>query len=156
MTEAHVREILLDGTLSGFKRGKRVWGVYKEVLEKWISTRGNARDIPRKEVRISKSFRKTTWDGKQFDEFSCPFCGFKQVWFEDAFIVDGKDRQGTAWVGRGDLVTIPMNCEGGCKFDFCIGFHKGDLSFFAREGHVSKEVGHAPIRLQMPPMRPRC
>jgi len=38
---AHVREMLRDGILPGFKRSKRLWGVLLVELEKWLSSRGN-------------------------------------------------------------------------------------------------------------------
>lgn len=41
LTPRHVRDLIRDGTLPGFKRGKRVWGVILAELEKWLSSRGN-------------------------------------------------------------------------------------------------------------------
>lgn len=41
LDKTHIRELLRDGTIPGFKRGKRVWGVLLVELEKWLSQRGN-------------------------------------------------------------------------------------------------------------------
>lgn len=38
---AHVREMIREGVLPGFKRSKRLWGVLLVELEKWLSSRGN-------------------------------------------------------------------------------------------------------------------
>ena len=45
LTTRHVRDLLVDGTLPGFKRGKRVWGVLLVELEKWLSSRGNQNPV---------------------------------------------------------------------------------------------------------------
>lgn len=39
LTPRHIRDLLIDGTLPGFKRGKRVWGVLLAELEKWLEAR---------------------------------------------------------------------------------------------------------------------
>lgn len=36
----HVRKMFQDGTLPGFKRTKRLWGILLSELEGWLSRRG--------------------------------------------------------------------------------------------------------------------
>jgi len=38
---AHVREMIREGVLPGFRRSKRLWGILLSELEKWLSSRGN-------------------------------------------------------------------------------------------------------------------
>lgn len=42
LTTRHVRELLQRGSLPGFKRGIRVWGVMLADLEKWIKAKQKA------------------------------------------------------------------------------------------------------------------
>ena len=44
LTPRHVRELLKDGIIPGFKRGKRAWGVNLVELEKWLTTRSNQKN----------------------------------------------------------------------------------------------------------------
>jgi excisionase family DNA binding protein len=37
LSTRHVRDLLIDGTIHGFKRGKRNWGVLLSELEAFIS-----------------------------------------------------------------------------------------------------------------------
>lgn len=41
LPQAHIREMIRNGVLPGFKRSKRLWGVLLVELEKWLSSRGN-------------------------------------------------------------------------------------------------------------------
>lgn len=91
------------------------------------------------EVRISKALRETSWN-KEFDDLNCPFCGFNNVHIGRAKNLEGQDNYLAPWPGRGDLIIVPMQCESGCSFDFCIGFHKGDVSIFARKPSIFKPL----------------
>lgn len=56
----------------------------------------------------------------------CPVCGDSNVHHENrADIINGKDAYAAAKMVRGDVIAIPMYCEGGHKFVLCFGFHKG-------------------------------
>jgi len=57
----------------------------------------------------------------------CPVCGDSYVHHENrADIINGKDAYAAApKMVRGDVIAMPMWCEGGHKFVLCFGFHKG-------------------------------
>lgn len=39
LPQAHIREMIREGVLPGFKRSKRLWGVLLVELEKWLTSR---------------------------------------------------------------------------------------------------------------------
>lgn len=43
-TAVHIRRLLRDGVMPGFKKGLKVWGIYQEELDKWIAGRRNQAD----------------------------------------------------------------------------------------------------------------
>jgi hypothetical protein len=55
---------------------------------------------------------------------TCPKCGIEYNHFGTPYIVNGNDRY-DAWEGRGDLISIPVECESFHKWEICFGFHKG-------------------------------
>lgn len=44
LTPRHVRDLIKDGVIPGFKRGVRCWGVLLIDFEKWLSSRCNQSD----------------------------------------------------------------------------------------------------------------
>ncbi len=44
---AHIREMIREGVLPGFRRSKRLWGVLLVELEKWLSSRGQKAVTPK-------------------------------------------------------------------------------------------------------------
>jgi hypothetical protein len=47
-------------------------------------------------------------------------------------LVAGLDSYKAGWGGRGDLLEIPFDCENGCKWFLCLGFHKGKMAIFCK------------------------
>lgn len=45
LTPRHVRDLLRDGEIPAFKRGKRVWGVFLVEFERWLASRGGGTSV---------------------------------------------------------------------------------------------------------------
>jgi hypothetical protein len=72
------------------------------------------------------------WAGKSV--IVCPHrnCDCGNVHFTSVDLRDGDDDYKAGWEGRGDLIVIPMWCEGGHEWELCFGFHKGTTVSFTR------------------------
>lgn len=53
----------------------------------------------------------------------CPKCGNEYNHFGKPYITESDNY--TAWEGRGDLLSIPVECESFHKWEICFGHHKG-------------------------------
>ena len=62
----------------------------------------------------------------------CPECGFEYQHFGRPEYTNGNDNHEAGWGGRGDLIVVPIEGECGSKWEFCLGFHKGDTYLFQR------------------------
>ncbi len=87
----------------------------------------------------------------------CPVCNFDYVHLERPTVVESHDNY-EAWVGRGDLIQIPMFCEEGHRWVLCFGFHKGQIGAYIErlpdlpsEGAWPKE-----LRTDADVLCPRC
>ncbi len=61
-----------------------------------------------------------------YDSIPCPVCHDEHNHLGIPEKVLGYD-SGEAWDGRGDMIRIPMECEQGCRWSICLGFHKGNV-----------------------------
>lgn len=57
----------------------------------------------------------------------CPVCRFEFVHIREVEKIDGRDNY-EAWEGRGDVIKLHAECEGGHEYWICFGFHKGNTS----------------------------
>ncbi len=80
----------------------------------------------------------------------CPVCGFEynhgfdNDGMQSVLFIEGKDDYQAGWTGRGDLLVIQMECEEGHHWEMCVGFHKGMMHVFARQGHSKKQMTEQP------------
>ena len=81
----------------------------------------------------------------------CPVCGFDYNHVGGTVPVYGyepcrkgpRPNDGIDWSGRGDGVAVRMWCENGHDWLFCLGFHKGNTSFFTAAPAGGPEQGSA-------------
>jgi hypothetical protein len=66
-----------------------------------------------------------SYDGET--QVLCPVCGDDYVHHENRadVIIVKDDYQAAPGMVRGDVIALPMYCEGGHNFVLCFGFHKG-------------------------------
>jgi hypothetical protein len=58
----------------------------------------------------------------------CPVCKFEYVHHLNiSVVIDGKDEYAASKCVRGSVIAIPMYCEDGHNFVYCLGFHKGNV-----------------------------
>lgn len=74
------------------------------------------------------------WDDADGYLIHCPYCDLEFNHTGTFRKELGKDDYQASWWGRGDLIVIPMQCENGHMWELCVGFHKGQLYMFGREG----------------------
>jgi hypothetical protein len=72
-----------------------------------------------------------SFNGITCDLLVCPACKFEYTHMGKPLVIDGRDYY-KAWSGRGDLMIIPVSCECGSKWEFCIGYHEGQNFTFIR------------------------
>ena len=62
----------------------------------------------------------------------CPTCGDLYQHSEQPYSIDSRDKAGTIWEGRGDVLAVPIWGECGLQWLLCLGFHKGYTGIFVR------------------------
>jgi hypothetical protein len=58
----------------------------------------------------------------------CPVCGCVNSHLESPSLMTGDQN----WGGCGELAITPLDSECGCKWELCIGYHKGESLIFTR------------------------
>jgi hypothetical protein len=65
----------------------------------------------------------------------CPVCALNYNHIGDGIthtVAADPPGYNAGWSGRGELITIPMDCEEGHAWEVCLGFHKGQCFLFGR------------------------
>ena len=67
------------------------------------------------------------------DLINCPKCGFNCSHLGDVDRRPGNDNyEAEGFTGRGDVIATELHGECGHSWEICLGFHKGEVSIFAR------------------------
>jgi len=110
---------------------------------------GNLRGAPHQWGRFRRKLAKTPppvsnttpnpKEPKDNHLLQCPSCGNQYNHIRKIETINGDDDYKAGWDGKGDLLVISFNCEENCRWDLCIGFHKGLNFMFTRIKHTTKK-----------------
>jgi hypothetical protein len=113
--------------------GIATWASPVDIGENDHTWAGNLRDLVVPSRTINHSLNISSGHpigGIPLDwgqQLACPVCDFPYVHFSEPVYVKSDDTWGSAWIGRGDAIKIPMYCESGHRWVLRYGFHKGHI-----------------------------
>jgi hypothetical protein len=85
-----------------------------------------SRDLPWMNVDESWASPPAEAIGALF-QLHCPLCATSYNDFGKAIQINGNDKSGSAWMGRGAVRKLGFRCESGHCWNLCFGFHKGEI-----------------------------
>lgn len=83
---------------------------------------------------------KQSNDDPSMDTILCPVCKFNYNHLRTIDTEDSSDKYLASWWGRGNLLVMDMECEEGHDWQLCIGYHKGQMYMFTRDGQPTADL----------------
>ena len=75
--------------------------------------------------KIVNSFNRSVFHDDNSIKVNCPVCGITTITFGRPDLIESCDYK--AWKGQGSCIKISMGCSEGHTWDYCFGYHKGEI-----------------------------